>query len=372
MSDRIDAAAAATSRARIDPTPLGAGAIATGEWRGQAVQIEPKAGSLLENAKEELTFAHSETIESKEISAREITEAGHTRVEDIEDLDGYFDRLPHFNRAELQALLRDLRQSEPDEDAILAQVGARFDDPSHAYAALDLAEQALRRDNLTELADRVGAARARLLAEQGPAIRAGLNVSIAADAAADGDRQGAAELRDYYRSTVFGAPSPAALYGEIVGKFGVEGFAQRVGFLTRALGDDLAAAGSSVEPARLRQILDGLSALRVLDTVHDRADQLAGRLQRVSQVTVTPTEVMRQLLPLTTEPVSGPSKINPIPGRLGVPATKLPAQIGLLRETRDIMAMLPPVLYRDMDARAAVLRGVQEAMDILIEREEAA
>ncbi|MEJ0017904.1 MAG: type III secretion system gatekeeper subunit SctW [Acetobacteraceae bacterium] len=256
------------------------------------------------------------------------------------------------------------------EDDILRMVGERFGDPTHADVAMDGLEKALHLAGRDELADRVTGARARFQAEQGPAIRAGLNVTGAAFEIAAGDKAAAGELRDLYRATVFGKPGPAGLYRGMIGQFGVEGFTDRLRFLTHAAGDDLAAEGPSVDPARLQELIRDLSTLRVLDTVHERCTELANRLDRQNQVRLAPTDVLQALLPLTEETVNGPSKILAVPEKLDIPASRLDAQITLLREAREVMTIMPVAIYRDMDARAALLRGMQEAMDITIEREE--
>ncbi|QND62151.1 type III secretion system gatekeeper subunit SctW [Mesorhizobium huakuii] len=357
-------------RMAIEPIP-----VQVGSWRGEAVRLAgPTHATLLEQAREERTFGFSEAIESKALTERKISEGRiAASLSAVHDIDAYFERLPYFDHTELPGLLRDIRSDDPALQDILRKVRQRFADPSYAYAALDLAARELRREGLDQLAVRTDGAKAQLMAKQGVAIRAGLNVSVAASEVAAGDQRLAAELRDLYRATVSGDPGPLRLYREILSKFGVEGFARHVAFLTRALGEDIASAGPSVEPARLWEILSGLSALRVLDTVHECCQKMVERIRRrPDTIDITATGVMRQLLPLVENTVPGPSKIIPIPERLGIPPVPLDLQIAVLRECRDLLAMIPVGVYRDLEARKTTLRAVEEAMDIRIEREESA
>lgn len=358
-----------SDRMAIEPVP-----VQVGSWRGEAVRLAgPTHATLLEQAREERTFGFSEAIESRALVERKISEERLApSLSAVHEIDAYFERLPYFDRTELPGLLRDIRRDDSALQDILRKVRRRFADPSYAYAALDLAARELRREGLDQLAIRTNGAKAQLMAKQGVAVRAGLNISVVATEVAAGDQRLAAELRDFYRATVSSDPGPLRLYRDILSKFGVEGFARHVAFLTRALGEDIASAGPSVEPARLWEILSGLSALRVLDTVHECCQKMVERIRRRNIIDITATGVMWQLLPLLEDTVPGPSKIIPIPERLGIPLVHLDMQIAVLRDSRDLLAMIPVGVYRDLDARESTLRAIEEAMDIRIEQEESA
>lgn len=358
-----------SDRMAIEPVP-----VQVGSWRGEAVRLAgPTHATLLEQAREERTFGFSEAIESKALAERKILEERIApSLSAVHDIDAYFERLPYFDRTELPGLLRDIRSGDSALQEILRKVRRRFADPSYAYAALDLAARELRREGLDQLAVWTDGAKTQLMAKQGLAVRAGLNISVAASEAAAGDQMLAAELRDFYRATVSSDPRPLRLYREILSKSGVESFARHVAFLTRALGEDIASAGPSVEPARLWEILSGLSALRVLDTVHECCQKMVERIRRRDIADITATGVMWQLLPLVEDTVPGPSKIILIPERLGIPPVHLDMQISVLRDTRNLLAMMPVGVYRDLEARESTLRAVEEAMDIRIEQEESA
>ncbi|WP_353642804.1 type III secretion system gatekeeper subunit SctW [Mesorhizobium sp. WSM2239] len=358
-----------SDRMAIEPVP-----VQVGSWRGEAVRLAgPTHATLLEQAREERTFGFSEAIESRALTERKISkERVAPPLGAVPGIDAYFARLPNFDRTELPGLLRDIRSDDSALQDILRKARQRFADPSYAYAALDLAARELRREGLDQLAARTDGAKAQLMAKEGVAVRAGLNISVAASEEAAGDQMLAAELRDFYRATVSHDPGPLRLYREILSKSGVESFARHVAFLTRALGDDIASAGPSVEPARLWEILSGLSALRVLDTVHECCQKMVERIRRRNTIDITATGVMWQLLPLVEDAVPGPSKFISIPERLGIPPAHLAMQIAVLRDSRELLAMIPVGVYRDLEARELALRAIEEAMDIRIEQEESA
>ncbi|MES0139401.1 TyeA family type III secretion system gatekeeper subunit [Mesorhizobium sp. M0016] len=187
-----------------------------------------------------------------------------------------------------------------------------------------------------------------------------------------GNQSDGAELHDCYRATVSCDPGLLRLYSEILNKFGTEGFSRHVAFLTRTLGQEIASASPSVEPARLREILGGLSALRGLDTVHECCEKMVNRIQRRSMIDITPAAVMRQLLPLVEDAVPSPSKIIAIPERFGISSVRLDLQIAVLRESRNLLAMIPVGAYRNLEARIKTLQAVEAAMDFRIEQEESA
>jgi type III secretion protein W len=377
MSDRVDRIAPTAFRM---PTEHAEKELkdAQGTWQGETVQVDPRdAHSLVQDAKEELSSLMSEEMEVKDIKERNVEDDEYGYADRVNEIEGVWkmlqEQLPDIDVEALRELLEDfLDHDDASEDDIRRMVGERFKEPAHAFAAMQSLEQALRLNGRTALADRMASVRERFQGENGPSIRAGLNVTNAALEISAGDRDAANELRDLYRATVFDKAGPAGLYRGIIDQFGVEGFGDRLHFLTRAAGDDLASAGPSVDPAQLQQLIGELSTLRVLDTVHERCGVMVGRLDRQNQVKLEPTAVMQALLPLTEEPVNGPSKVLAVPEKLGIPQDHLEARINLLRESREVMGMVPVAIYRDPDARGSVLRAMQEAMDISIEQEDAA
>ncbi|MDK1492989.1 TyeA family type III secretion system gatekeeper subunit [Sinorhizobium sp. 7-81] len=334
--------------------------------------LPPTLATLLEQAKEERTFGFSELMEVKERAERKISKKLLVQGPSAnEEVNACLERLEYFNRGDPEALLRGVRGDNPACGDTLLNAGHRSAGPSHANVPLDPAARELYREGLGQLADRTG--KAQRTAEQGVAVRTGLNIPGEADEqACGGDQQVAGELRNFCRAMVSSASALGRLYKGFFKNLSAEGFAQRIAFLTRTLGEDIRLAGPSVEPAQLHCILGGLKALRVLDSVHERCGEMIMRIRRQSQLDMTPAAVMQQLLPFVGDVVPGPSNVNPIPERLGISPDRLDVQIAVLRESRNLLSMIPPGVYRDLETRTAGLRAMQQAMDILIEKEESA
>ncbi|MDK1378217.1 MULTISPECIES: TyeA family type III secretion system gatekeeper subunit [unclassified Sinorhizobium] len=331
----------------------------------------PTLATLLEQAKEERTFGFSELMEVKKRAERKISRERLAQCPSTnEEFNACFERLEYFNRADPEALLRGVRGDNSAYGNIRLDAGHGSTDPPYADLALDPAARELYREGPGQLADRTG--KAQRTAEQEVAVWAGPNIPGEADEQACGDQQVAGELRNFCRATVSSASALGRLYKTIFKNLGAEGFAQRIAFLTRALGEDIRSAGPSVEPVQLHCILVGLTALRVLDSVHERCGEMIMRIRRQSQVDMTPTAVMQQLLPFVGDVLPGPSNVNFIPERLGISPDRLDVQIAVLRESRDLLALIPTCVYRDSETRTAALRAMQQAMDIRIEQEESA
>lgn len=371
MSERIDQLGAAAALRRLQTDEVQDAVQAQGSWRGEAVRASaPDVMTMLANAKEELTFAHSERMEKKTIKERSVEGANRELIDRVRQVSEILEMMPDLDRDGLERFTARLRGMLAREDAFRQAAREEYADPSEAYAALAMAEEEFRRDGDGPRAEAAQAAMRRLLEEEGPAIRAGLNIGRAAHEAAGGDPAAAQQLRDSYRETVFARPGPAGVYKGIIDRFGIEGFAAQLRFLTRAVGDELLAAGPSVEPPRLRELLADLSALRTLDTAHEQAEGLSRRLSRMAGLQVGATPILRQLLPLTEDTTLGAQKLRPIPQTLGLPESRLDLQILFMREARDLLGSLPAGIYRDNEARFALLGSMQQALDQLIEIEE--
>ncbi len=373
MSDRIDSTAAVPLRPGADPQPRPE-LERIGNWQGESVQLGTALPTLRERARRHLAAAAQSEIQvqSRPLHERRFSKnpaSGH-HIHSGARARALLGRMPDFDPNRLVPLIEDLDDVE-DPRKILQKCRKHFADPSLASIALELVEQQLRDGGQHDLAKQTREARDLLEEEEGPAARAGINASLAVYETSDGDRMAAAALRSLYRDAVFAKPGPLGLYRGIIAKGGVEDFTKQVRFLSRAVGDDLAAAGPSVEPARLHELVRDLSSLRVLDTVHERCVVMAARLERSSGLKLGPTEIIGQLLPLIESASADASQFVGLPAKLGMASHPLAGPIRLLNEAREVIALLPPQLFRDLEARFAVFQGLRQALDLLISREEA-
>src|SRR3954470_10647437 len=98
MSDRIESASGPAFRPGYSPAEDNSASV--GNWRGETVRAESGSdyASLLDSAKEELTFGHSEEMEEKKIEERVVDE-GHygERVDEIEGVWKFLGHLPDLD-----------------------------------------------------------------------------------------------------------------------------------------------------------------------------------------------------------------------------------------------------------------------------------
>jgi type III secretion protein W len=341
-----------------------------GRWGAQTVVAQqPSLASLLDNAKEELTFAHSERAEKKKLEERSVEFDSDERIQKILEIQEMMDQLPDLDPRGVESFSAELRAA--DGRQALERARERFGDPSHAWAALGQAEQDARAEGRPEVADRIAEARKRLEAEEGPALKAMLNVAKAAKEASGGDPSQASQLRHAYKDAVGEARGPAAVYKRIMNDAGVEGFQERLRFLTRAAGDDLSAAGPSLEPARLAELIEDLSTLRIVATAHDRAEMAARRIERLMPGGGSgPTQIIEGLLPMLTDGPGAERHATGLPGKLGIPGDRLDVAILATREGREVLAQLPVQVFASDEVRQAALAGLRSAAEQLIMREE--
>lgn len=369
MSERIADPLSALIRQSESTAAAETHETARGFWHGEDVVVERSIADLVDDAKEEVGFFFEEKVESKALEERDVHIATVADSK-IDEIQRYLNRLPDFDVHKLKALIDRIRTHGQSIDAILKQVEEAFSEPAHGHAALEMAEELIRREKGSELADRIKAARARMEAERGAAIRAGYNIAAAAAALAGTDRAAAQELRDFYRGKVFKNPGPYGLLKSILDQYGLDELPERIRFLTKAVGDDMSAASPSIEASELQSLLNDLTTLRVLDTVRERCDDLTKRMARVNKVVFTSTEALRNMLPMIEDAAPSANSALSVLDRLGFPSRRLDARISFLREGREVMASMPTNVYRDLDARARALKGFQDAMETLIQKEE--
>ncbi|MEI6466124.1 MAG: HrpJ domain-containing protein, partial [Verrucomicrobiota bacterium] len=185
-----------------------------GLFEGQKV-VQTDEAAKGADAAEEMTFAASEKVE-KTLSERKAGSKEALKASAAELAQHYVNQMaePQASR-KLHEFLDALKKmgSEATEEDIRQAVGEHFKDSSDQYSALSFAEDALKKEGGNgQLLAKLGAVKAQLMKDAGPAIRSGLN--IAADVLSYA-RQGLgnpAALRDLYRDSILGGQSIGSMY----------------------------------------------------------------------------------------------------------------------------------------------------------------
>ena len=347
----------------------------TGRAMGVAFQVEADPTADLMDSMEELT-AQFEEKSLKKLADRKLGEAQGPRSSFLRAIEAWSKVLPDMpGRDQLDGILRQARLARAggqpmSADALLRELGRASTDATHQFAMLDLLEQMLG-ESEGDLAQLVKDARAQLMAEKGPDVKAGLNLAqeVNARAAAPEEMQG---LRDLYRSEVLGFTKPQDCFRSLLAARGPEGLKGAISFLLAGCGADLAASNPSMDPVQLRRILLDLQCVDVLQTVLGDLDKLGARMQQQfgEACRLTGEQMTGRVLDFTEQAFVTAPGIGAFVGEAGLQA--LLAQMDFTRELVGLFRRLSPRLFGKETDRQKLVDAAQEHLDGLVSLEEEA
>ena len=347
----------------------------TGRAMGVALQVEADPTAELMDSMEELT-AQFEEKSLKKLADRKLGEAQGPRSSFLRAIEAWSKVLPDMpGRDQLDGILRQARLARAGgqpmtADDLLRQLGRASTDATHQFAMLDLLEQMLG-ESEGDLAQLVKDARAQLMAEKGPDVKAGLNLAqeVNARATTPEEMQG---LRDLYRSEVFGFTKPQDCFRSLLAARGPEGLKGAISFLLAGCGADLAASNPSMDPVQLRQILLDLQCVDVLQTVLGDLDKLGARMQSQfgEACRLTGEQMTGRVLDFTEQAFVTAPGIGAFVGETGLQA--LLAQMDFTRELVGLFRRLSPRLFGKETDRQKLVDAAQEHLDGLVSLEEEA
>ena len=347
----------------------------TGRAMGVALQVEADPTAELMDSMEELT-AQFEEKSLKKLADRKLGEAQGPRSSFLRAIEAWSKVLPDMpGRDQLDGILRQARLARAGgppmtADDLLRQLGRASTDATHQFAMLDLLEQMLG-ESEGDLAQLVKDARAQLMAEKGPDVKAGLNLAqeVNARATTPEEMQG---LRDLYRSEVFGFTKPQDCFRSLLAARGPEGLKGAISFLLAGCGADLAASNPSMDPVQLRQILLDLQCVDVLQTVLGDLDKLGARMQQQfgEACRLTGEQMTGRVLDFTEQAFVTAPGIGAFVGEAGLQA--LLAQMDFTRELVGLFRRLSPRLFGKETDRQKLVDAAQEHLDGLVSLEEEA
>ena len=347
--------------------------------QGEKVRVHQKSmQAILEDAAEELTFAHSEKIE-KDMSRRKIRSRSGKGVEAAAAADrirAYLDKVPELEKNKrLASFIEELRKHSgrySQEDFYRAARGFS-DDETLQYLALLSAQQQLMEEGADESQLRgLNQAIQQLYRQSGPAIRAGLNVSAVAAEHAKSQRHGDAQsLRALYRDSVLDYQDLSGAYKKMTESHPARDFQKTVQFILAALSADLSAAESSIDKTRLQAVIKDIQQLRLLGGLHESCRHLLDKMTELYNEKPGATEdFMRALVDIVDLSWYNSSRIRQLPIDLQIKT--LDAQVYFMREFKQIIKGIPMKFYAsDYGRRDKFVASVQEAMDTVIDEENA-
>lgn len=342
----------------------------TGTFMGRQAAAVDSPMSLLADAAEEMTFA-ADTTDEFELSERK--EREKTSESMIERVQMYQEMMHEAGKTrDMDELTRQLRQGG-GKDQALREARERFPDPSDAWAALSGSLDELKKEGAdASVLTGIQAAMDELQAQEGPAIRAGVQGALAARGV---DGLGASDgLRDMYRQTVLEFGTVNDVLGHILERHGEVGFDKAMDFLFRALGNDLAADTPSMDKAHLESVHANLGQVRLLQSAHTLCDKMLERWENVHGVkgvrdgSLRSMDLLGEIVGLRNERFLGAMHIDRITARAQAP--DIEHEVLFLQEMLNMTRSFPSQLFDGDQGRMKVLDAVQERVDNAIARED--
>jgi type III secretion protein W len=266
--------------------------------------------------------------------------------------------------SELQSLDQATRQD------VLDAARRRFRDASDQYEALDALEDEVEEDGGSDdLLETIKGAKDHLMEEEGPSIRAGLNVVEEAEIFAHAGLADFDELRDFYRKSVLHFDSVAQLFQSVLKRYGKGGFSQALAFLIKAAGNDLNSQGPSMPAAHLRSVIRHLYDVETLGTIHRDLDKLLEKMRNLFHQTREDDDyrLTEQVLALTQKTFVPLKQVQGIPQSLGVNGAE--ATIYFLTALKNQIRLIPLSAFARPEGRGKVLTTAQEALDLAVEQD---
>lgn len=335
-----------------------------------AVEVDSPM-SLLADAAEEMTFAN-DTTDEYELSDRKerekIDESMHDRVKMYRELmfeSGATQRMENLKdsiraRAGKEHALRSIRQGFPDSSDAFAALSNILDDLTKEKAA----GGGIGQDVLDGLQDALGT----MLAEEGPAIRSGIQGALAAHGFAELDNANA--LRGLYRQTVCEFQDVNDLFAHIQTKYG-DNFEMALSFLYKSVANDLATDVPSMESRHLESINANLGVMRQLQSAHSLCETLLTRWGDVHGVTehnLDSMQLLGEIVSLRKENFIGAGRINSIAAKAMPP--DIEHKVLFLQEMLNTSRMMASSLFDGNEGRMKVINAVQDAVDAAVSEED--
>ncbi len=365
-------AEAAQFREMAEAQRPAAAEVQRGELMGTAAVVESDPMSELMDSMEELSFQFEEK-EAKRTAERKMGPMQGSRSAFVRAMEAWNAMMPDMpGRERMEKLLQSFRQAlasgiRQNVDGLLRELARESTDPSHQFAMLDVMEQMLG-EGETELRDMVRQARAQLMAEKGPEIKAGINLAEEVNARATTPEE-MQNLRDLYRSEVVGFTKPQDCFRSLLATRGAGGLSDAISFLISGCGKDLASSTPSMEKEALGRILTDLQCVQVLQTVMEKLTQLGARMgvQFGEPCLLNGEQLTGQVLELTEQAFVTAGAISQLVGECGM--RQLLAKMDFTRELTRLFRQLSPRLFAKEGDRQRLVDAAQEHLDLLITEE---
>ena len=365
-------AEAAQMREMAEVKAPSAPVVERGEIMGTAFEVDADPMAELMDSMEELSFQFEEKT-AKKVAERKMGEMQGPRSALVRAVETWLSVMPDLpGRAFLAQVLKNIRSSFSsgrlvDAQDVLKELARGSTDASVQFAMLDILEQAFG-EGEEALRTLISQAKARLSAEKGPEIRAGINLAEEVNARATTPEE-MRELRDMYRSEVVGFTKPQDCFRSLLAARGAEGLKDAIEFLIAGCGADLKSSSPSMEAAALGRIMTDLQCVQVLQTVLEALTALGMRMDKQfgEKCLLDGEQMAGRVMDLTEQSFVAAAGIAAFIGDCGV--RKLLARMDFARELTGLFRKLSPRLFAREGDRQRLVDAAQEHLDEIITEE---
>jgi len=336
---------------------------AFGSFAGQKITVSDPL-SLVLNSAEEASFAMSEREEAR-LEERKMKPMGPS-MDRIEQIEKYIELMDKQGKSQtLDAFILALTQKKNlDPRGAMEEAAKFFGNTADAYAALEYAKKELGdtfgRDLFSEAMD-------QLEDIVGPQIKTELAAGVAAlDHATLGDAE---NLKALYGSTLADLGSPVNVYDRIIKDYGEDRFEEALAFLTRSLGNEMAATTINTDKVQLQGIASDLGTVQQLHGLNAQCKALNAHVEKGgNRSNLTSTELVKEILKLRDSHFVGAFDIEGIADRVGVKTIE--KRIGFFQDFSRTARDFSVNLFPDSGGRLNLIEAIQTALDDAIAVEE--
>ena len=370
MVESINNNAAAAAAVNIPPH-ISAGRKADGHFAQMNVSKRPTPSQNMQDLQEELSFAHSEKTQEKNIEEHECKDFhDNLYVEIIAKIQKEYPPQEQPQKDNAEKFIQHLRQNPPqDENELRQMLGQITEDQAEGFAIL----QQVINDPPDDLADGqvrlMRSAASAWAAENASALLAGANTIDLAQTQSQKISVEASQLQKTYQNLVTSYEGILPALTKITSEQGVDKLENMTGFLMQAADKDLTATRSSVQPERLRRILAEFQGVKMFNTLREWSNQVFARFSQKfqTQTSIKKNDLFTRCLKFISAPESFNSQIL-TPIRALAPSDK----VLVLQELRNGVRNLPDYLFANAKTtKSRILFPVQNEIDQLVFEQDA-
>jgi type III secretion protein W len=243
-----------------------------------------------------------------------------------------------------------------------------FPDPIDAYATLAEIEEAL--DDSDPQKALLRKAMESLENSNGEQIRSGLSGALGGRDF--GDLGSPLDLKCEYVRAVIDFQGPLEMLGNIIERFGNDGFERGLDFLLKSLALDLAAAQPSLDPTRLQAAGKQLGLVRLLNGARAHGQKLVNRWRKIhgqSNSKISAMDFLSMVVSAGKSPYIATNLADPLISLANPPDIEKEVLFrqDLYNTSRDVS----PQAFGDLEIRNRCLVALQEGLDQAVAREDA-